>query len=177
MTFEYSIKEHDYLDFQLYAASQSERIQKKKRNGHLFISIGSLAFALLFYWKGKLAMSIYMGLVAVAAGIFFPKYFNWRYKKHYASFIKAEYAKRFGLLGTIEVSEEGVHAQDKTGEVKVKRSEIIQAVETERHFFVEISTGISLIIPKRDIENPDDLKEKFRALEIIVKDQRDWSWD
>ena len=33
MTIEYKIEEQDFLDFQLFTASKSDRINKKKRNG------------------------------------------------------------------------------------------------------------------------------------------------
>ena len=96
MTIEYQLNEQDFLDFQLFTASQSDRINKKKKNGWILLTIGSIVVSIYFYINQDIALTIYFGLVALACGLFYPRYFRWRYKRHYKTYIKENYSKRFG---------------------------------------------------------------------------------
>ena len=176
MIVEFRIEETDFLDFQLFTASKSERINRKKRNGWAAITLGSLVIAAYFYLNQDNALAMYFGLVAVASAIFYPKYFIWRYKSHYTTYIRENYSKRFGQLERMEISTDFIVFSDKTGEGKVKLSEIETVNETARHFFIAISTGGSIIIPKSQLDNPAALKATFTGLGLNVKDETNWRW-
>lgn len=176
MTIEYKIHEQDFLDFQLFTASKSDRINKKKRNGWIFLTVGSIAVAFYFYLNQNNLMSIYFGLVAVATGIFYPKYFKWRYNKHFKTYIKENYSKRFGKIETLKINNDHIFSKDKTGEGKINLSEVEKIDETDNHFFLKISTGLSLIIPKRELENIDEFKSKFKNLGFIINNETNWRW-
>lgn len=177
MILEFKIKEQDFLDFQLFTASQSESVNKKKIRGWLLLTLGALVFALYFHLIENLAMTIYCGFVAIVSGLFYPKYFKWRYKKHYETYIKEHYSKRFNQAETIEINSEYIFTKDKIGEGKINLSEIEHIAETASHFFVKISTGHSLIIPKTELKNVNELREKFKAIGLTVKDETNWSWN
>ena len=114
MKLDYKIDEQDFLDFQLFTASKSDRINKKKRNGWILLTAGSIVIALYFYLNGNSTMTIYFGLVALACGLFYPKYFKWRYKNHYKTYIKENYSKRFGQIESLEISSDYIFSKDKT---------------------------------------------------------------
>ena len=122
-------------------------------------------------------MAIYFGIVVIVTGLFYPKYFRWRYKKHYHTYIIENYSKRFGELATLEFNPDSIFSRDKTGEGKLNLSEIEKVDETKSHFFLKVSTGMSLIIPKNKIDNPHKLGMKFRELRLTVNDENNWSWD
>jgi hypothetical protein len=176
MTIEYKINEQDFLDFQMFTASQSKRINQKKKNGWILLIIGSIVFAIYFFLKQDIVVSIYLVLVALACGLFYPKYFIWRYKKHYKVFIKENYSKRFGETEFLEIREDSIFSKDKTGEGKINISEIEKVDETNKHFFLKISTGLSLIIPKDELKNLDEVRTKFQALGLIVNNMTNWKW-
>ena len=176
MTLEYKINEQDFLDFQLFTASKSDRINKKKRNGWILLTIGSIVIALYFYLSENTAMTIYFGLVAIVCGLFYPKYFKWRYKKHYKTYIKENYSKRFGQVESLEINSDYIFSKDKTGEGKINLSEIERVDETDNHFFLKISTGMSLLIPKSELGNVDKLRKKFKEIGLIINDETKWTW-
>jgi hypothetical protein len=176
MTLEYKIDEQDFLDFQLFTASKSDRINKKKRNGWILLTIGSIVVALYFYLNENVAMTIYFGLVAIACGLFYPKYFKWKYKKHYKTYIKENYSKRYGQIEALEINNDYIFSKDKTGEGKINISEIERVDETDNHFFLKISTGLSLIIPKKELENVDELRENFKEIRLTVNNETNWTW-
>ena len=171
MKLDYKIDEQDFLDFQLFTASKSHRINKKKRNGWIFLTAGSIVIALYFYLNGNSTMTIYFGLVALACGIFYPKYFKWRYKNHYKTYIKENYSKRFGQIESLEISSNYIFSKDKTGEGKINLSEIERVDETDNHFFLKISTGLSLLIPKNELVSINELREKFKEIGLSINDE------
>ena len=176
MKLEFKIDEQDFLDFQVFTASKSKRINKKKRKGWILLTVASIVVAFYFYLNQNNTMTIYFGLVAVASVIFYPKYFKWRYIKHYKTYIKENYSKRFGEVETIEISNDSIFSKYKSGEAKINLSEIEKIDETDKHFFLKVSTGYSLLIPKRELKNADGLREKFKDIGLTVNDERNWTW-
>jgi hypothetical protein len=79
MELEYQIIEQNFLEFQLFVASQSERINKKRRNGYIYLTVGTSIFAIYFYLDDNINLTNYLGLLAVAFGLFYRKYFKWKY--------------------------------------------------------------------------------------------------
>ena len=176
MKLDYKIDEQDFLDFQLFTASKSDRINKKKRNGWILLTAGSIVIALYFYLNGNSTMTIYFGLVALACGLFYPKYFKWRYKNHYKTYIKENYSKRFGQIESLEISSDYIFSKDKTGEGKINLSEIERVDETDNHFFLKISTGLSLLIPKNELVSINELREKFKEIGLSINDETKRTW-
>lgn len=176
MTLEYEINERDFLDFQLFTASKSDRISKKKRNGWIILTLGTIAASLYFYWDENIALSVYCVFVAITSGLFYPKYFNWRYKRHYKTYIQENYSKRFGQVEALEITNDRILSKDKTGEGKINLSEVERIDETKNHFFLKVSTGLSLVIPKKELETANKLRQKFKDIGLTVNDETNWTW-
>ena len=168
MKLKYKIGEQDFLDFQLFTASQSDRIKRKMLYAWIFLIFGFGIVSGYSYFKDNIVLTIYFGLVAIICGLFYPTYFRWRYKKHYKTYIRENYANRFDELEYLEINNETIFSKDKVGESIISISEIEKIDETERHFFVKMSGGVSLIIPKYKIENPNDVHSKFELLGFSV---------
>lgn len=177
MKFEYKIEKDDFVDFQLFTASKSERIHRRKRNTWFFLTLSAVIATVYFYANQNNVMTVYFGVVSVLFGIFYPKYFKWIYKRHYKKHINEYYANRFGQTITLEIADNHIHLKDKTGESKLNLSEIEKVDETNNHFFVKISSGISIIIPKSEIENIDELREKLKSIGLNINDETHWKWD
>ncbi len=176
MKLEYVIEENDFLDFQLFTASKSKRINKKKKNGWLLLTISAIVMGIYFYMNQNMLMTIYFGIVSLTCGLFYPKYFKWRYKKHYKAYINENYSKRFGLIEIIEINDNYILSKDKIGEGKIKLSEIETINETGNHFFLKVSTGMSLIIPKDRINNPNKVRSEFEKLGLKINNELNWKW-
>ena len=164
MELEFKIDEQDFLDFQLFTASQSGRIKRNMWNGWIFLTLGCGIAAGYFYFEDSIALAIFLGLATIVYGLFYPKYFRRTHKKHYKNYIRENYSNRFNKQEYIEINNETIFAKDKVGESTINISEIERIDETEKHFFVKITTGVSLIIPKYKIQNPDDVRAKFESL-------------
>ncbi len=170
MKIKYELTEDDYLAYQIHASSVSERIQAKKRKQHQFLVIGCIIVALFFFFVGKLFMVVLLVFYAFVAGLFFKKYFDWRYKQHYKAYIKEVYKNRFGIIAELEFAADVIRSKDRIGEGKVKLNEIERVDETDSHLFMKISNGESFIIPKQKIENLTALIDHISSLGIGFHD-------
>ena len=176
MTLSYKLEESDFLAFQLYNASQSESINKKRNRGWAILTLSSLLFALYFYYQNITAMVIYFGAASLLFGLFYKKYFLWRYRRHYSNHIKENYKNRVGLDIEIRITDDFILTKDKTGEGKIKISEIKEIVEIQNHIFGIISTGETIIVPKSRIRNYNEVIDKFTSLGLKTSHELDWSW-
>ena len=176
MKLQIKLQEQDFVDFQLFTASQSDRINKKKRNGWLISSLLGLVFTGLFIFENNLALIIYCGVFSVLSLLFYPNYFIWRYKKHYQKFVKENYINRFGVSESLEFTQDSILYSNKTGDGKIILSEIERIDETQKHFFVKVSSGLSIIIPKSELESREEFKSKLNELDLQITDQTNWKW-
>ena len=171
---EYKLEENDFLEFQLFAAEKSELIVKKKRNSWLILSIASLAVTVFYIIEANNSLAIYFGVITVLILLFYPKYINWKYKRHYINHIRENYSARFGEIEQLEFHDDHLFAKDKTGEGTINNSEIVCVDETVNHFFIKVSTGVSLIIPKQELNNQNEIRNEFERLGIMINDYPNW---
>lgn len=176
MAFTYKLESIDFLQYQLFTASKSKRITNKKMYGWLGFTIASFAFAIYCYFNNSTALAIYFGVIAAVWGLFYPKYFSWKYHKHYKSFINENYKNRFGKTTTVSFSKDYIIATDETGEGKIKTSEIVNINETNHHLFITFLSGASLIVPERELANFDELKSNLIKLGFSINNELSWKW-
>jgi len=169
MKITYEINEEDFLEFQVHKASISQRIQRKKRNQHIGLTIGCFIVAIYFYLVENWTMTIFFILYGIICGLFFKRYFDWRYKKHYKAHIKENYKKRFGQIEELEFLPDVIKAKDIIGEGTIRIKEIDRIDETNEHYLLNISTGQTIIIPKNKVENIRELTDHILSLGIEIK--------
>jgi len=173
----YNLEAVDFLHYQLFTASKSNRIRNKKMYGWLLFTLAAGIFAIYCYFNNSTSLAIYFGVIAAVWGLFYPKYFNWKYVKHYTSFINENYKNRFGQSTTVVISKENIIATDNSGEGKIKVSEIVTINETNQHLFITFKSGAFLIIPKREIDNFNELKNSLIKIGCIINNELSWSWN
>ena len=176
MTIKYTLDRQDFVQLQLFNATKSVSIQKKKRRETIYLILGALLAAAYFFIQGNMAMTIWFLLLAVVTIIFYPKYFKRKYRKHYEKYIDEHYAKRFGEKVELTLTNDAIWSKNQIGEGTIQLSEIDRADETQHHFFLHTSAGPSIIIPKRELDTLDQFRAAFAKVNIPVMDDKNWSW-
>ena len=136
MEFTYKLDANDFLQYQLFTASKSKHIAKKKMYGWLLFTVAATIFALYCFFNDSTSLAIYFGAIALVWYLLYPKYFNWKYVKHYTDIVNKNYKNRFGQSTTISFSKGYVIATDQSGEGRIKTSEIVNINETGQHLFI-----------------------------------------
>ena len=173
--FEFSLNEEDFLIYNLFTASKSKNIQDKEKKGRIFTSIFFLAFAVIGVVIGRLNLAVYFLVTSIISTLFYVKYFRWRYKNHYKKHIKENHQNRIGQKVTMWFDENHLISIDKTGEGKLNLTEIEVVNEIESHFFILLTSGQSIIVPKGQIHIVDFIKELENA-SLSIQTFQGWKW-
>ena len=176
MKISYTVVEYDFLMFQYFNASQSKRINKKISNRTiLFMIIFGILSIMFFIIKMTTPGIIYL-VLALLIALFYPKYIIWRHKKHYASYIKEHYNTRFNQTENLEFTGSNLILDNEFGNSSIKLSKLNTVSETRDHFFIKVTNGSAIILPKSELDDEAIVKDKFVELGLTIEDHLDWSW-
>lgn len=180
MTIGYKIDENDFLTHQLYIASKSDRIKKKRQRSRVMVSLIYVAFGLLFFIEDSLSLSIIFFIIGILWFFIYPLFERRHYVKHYKGFIKENYKDRFNRISTLEFNDDFILAKDNGSESKILTTEIDEINEIPSTIFVRLKGGQSIILPKdkiADIANVTSrLKELAEYLKIKYDIDEKWEW-
>lgn len=181
MILNYALDENHYLAHQLYIASKSERIIKKRFKNRIIVPIIYVLFGILLYTIENITLAIVFVLFAVLWYFVYPIWERKRYVNHYKAFIKENFGSKLNHVATVELGCDFIHTVDNGSESKVSTNEVLEFIEISSVFFVKIDGGQCLIIPK---ENSSDveaiklrLKELGNILNVPYSEELNWKWN
>ena len=183
MKIKYKVEEPDFLEFQLFTVSKSGELAKKAKLFWISLAIAIPVFGYFIYSKindvvltNDFVILILIFFVAplITLGVFYPKYLKRQYKKAFQKFVKENYSKVFGDAAELEFNEEGLFSKGQNAEGRMNLSEIEVINETQNNFFVKLKTGLSVIVPKRELENSNKVKLEFKKLGLEIEEYLDW---
>lgn len=180
MTLTYNLDQNDFLQHQLFAASKSDRIRKKRIRSWLILSCSWLLLSLAFYQAHNTFLANFFLAYGIITLIFYPFYQRSYYKNHYAKFIGDTYKNRFGKTSNIMFTETAIETYDITGEAKINLTQIENVTEIVDYFYLKMKSGGHIIIPKYKINNSSEVREKLKALcdklSIDFITDLNWKW-
>ncbi|MBB4804177.1 hypothetical protein HNP37_004263 [Flavobacterium nitrogenifigens] len=181
MTTNYQLDENDFLQYQLYTASKSERIKKKRLKSKIIIPIIYGLIVAFDLYKGNTNSAIVFLAMGILWFFLYPFWDKRHYIKHYKGFIKENYQNRFNKVVVIEFADDFISSNDISGsEMKIATSEIEEINEISSSIFIKFNIGNSLILPKNKIQNNDDiilfLRQLANSLNIKYNIENDWKW-
>jgi hypothetical protein len=180
MTITYKIEEADFLTHQLYIASKSDRITKKRRKSKLIVPLAYVAFGIMSFYVDNFSLGIIFIIIAVLWFFIYPVWQRRHYINHYKGFIKENYKERLNRTGTLEIDNDIIIAKDSGSESRISTEELEKISEISSAIFLRLKTGQSLILPKKQVDNIINLKTRLRELasylniEYEVDDK--WEW-
>src|SRR5687768_16831339 len=96
MTLTYQLDQNDFLQHQLFLASKTGRIKKKRTKSWLTVSGCMFLLSFIFYQSDNSFLSYYFLAFGIVTVFLYPLYQRQQYKNHYAKFIADTYKNRFG---------------------------------------------------------------------------------
>jgi hypothetical protein len=180
MTLTYSLDQNDFLQYQLFTASKSDRIKKKRTKTWLILSGSWLLFSFVFYQRHDTLLFYLFLAYGLITLLFYPYYQRRQYKNHYAKFIADTYKNRFGKTSNITFTETALETNDITGESKINLAQLENLTETANYFYLKMKTGGHIIIPRYKLNNVSEVQEKLKALctklSIDFITDLNWKW-
>ena len=180
MKVNYILDENDYLQFQLYTASKSDRIKKQRKKSWIIMTLAFLSLSCLFYTTEIKFLMYYFAVFSILSLILYPIYSKKRYYNYYKKYNLDTYKNRFDNPCIITFDELNIISSDSTAETSIKLSAIEEIAETSQYIYLKIKTGGSLIIPKFKIENfnlvQTYLENLAEKLKINFDKELNWRW-
>lgn len=176
MTINYSLSQDDFLQYHLYTSSHSELARKKRQRSRLLLSIGYTAVGSFFLFKEDKNMGltfILMGLLWFAVQ---PIYVRYRYKKHVKAHLKESLKGAVDRPISLTISDKQISTQDGENEAQFAISELSRFVELPQHFFIEVVSSGSIIIPKSAISNQQQFIQELKKVGLDYADHTAWKW-
>ena len=180
MIIEYSSDENDFLTHQLFVASKSDRIRKKRRNSRIIGPLIYLALGLFYIFENLIILAVILFLLAVLWYFIYPLWERRYYIRHYRDFIRENYKERIGKTGTLEIKDEFLLGKSGGSESRVLTSELEEIDEIPTLILIRLKGGQSFLLPKDKIPNIDGVKARLKELASFVKinyntDDK-WEW-
>lgn len=180
MTINYYLDKDDFLNYQLYTASQSERVKKKRLRGRMVLPVIYLLFALLGFSTHRHGMMIGALIVAILWYFLYPLWDRKRYIRHYEQFIEAHRKEREGKKATLTFSDDFIYAVEGEMESKIPATEIEEITEINPNIFIKLKSGQSLILSKNKISEVAALTLFLKAFAeqrgINYFLEENWTW-
>jgi hypothetical protein len=125
MTINYKIDRNDLLLHQLFLASKSERIKKKRQRNKWGVLVVYFFFGSLFLFDHSFTLGIIFFIIGLLWFFMYPIRERKRYIKHYEDFIEENYKERFDRMVSLEFSNDFIIAKDSGSESKILTTEIV----------------------------------------------------
>jgi hypothetical protein len=179
--FEYSIEKNDFLTFQLYTASKSERLIKKRKNSKNHVPIIYLVCSILFLLVAKYILASVFFVIGILWFFIYPIWEKTYYYNHYKSFEEDRDKTRRDGTCKIEINEGFIFSKSDDNESKFSTKGIISISELSNLILINFTGGQSIIIPKDKISIPKAsvilfFKELANSLKVPYTDDNNWIW-
>lgn len=148
ITLQYALQEEDHLQLQLYLASTSERIRKKRKRHRWSVPLVYLVLALVLWRFTTFYAAVVFVLVAVLWLLFYPKWETRRYRKHYLDFIRENYRKTIGKTITLTLEDDVIGSSNESGSSTLNTSGIMGTDEVGNCYYLRLDKGMVIAIPK-----------------------------
>lgn len=180
MTISYSLNEQDFLTFQLFTASSSKQVKKTRMRTRYLGLVLYLLIALICVLQKNYALSIIFVILGGLWPLLYPIYQRRRYKRFYLNFIRENYKNRFGKNVTLEINNDFLLGKDGANETKTMATELEEVNELNSLILIKLKSGQTLILPKDQIAELDQLRTRLQELASSLKIQYNidekWEW-
>jgi len=171
--------EDDLLNCQLFTASKSKNIKRNRRKTWLILLGCSLVCAIVFYINDNTFFFYYCVIVCIAVLLFYPLYQKHLYRRHFKKFVKERFESIKDVEYRIELNEDNIISDSRIGKVIINSSEINEVTETRDYFFIKISSGDTLTLPKRCFAGKSLSQAISRISQkhkLSVNNELNWEW-
>lgn len=180
MTINFKIDEKDFLRHQLFIASKSNRIKKKRLRNKILVPLIYFVFGVMCFIEKNYFVMFLFFIFGLLWFLIYPIWEKRHYIKHYECFIKENFKERFDKNLILEFSDDFIVAKDDGSESRVSTKEIEDIVEIPSTIFVRLKGGQSFILPENKIVNIDDVKVRLKELAVYLdikyNFEENWEW-
>lgn len=166
----------DYLEYQLYSSSKSKNQNRNRFISRIIVPIVYLFFCVYYFVEQNNDTSLVFLLVAILWYLIYPLYSRWHYKRHFKKHIEENFKNRINKPVELIIDDSSIIITEQTSQSKTNNTDLKNLIELKNHFFIKLSTDVSLIIPKKFIEDQSNFKELLISNGAEYVNETNWSW-
>ena len=178
--FTYSLNEDDYLNYQLFAASQSKNIRRKRIRNRFLPAIFFVVLGLFPRFDFTTNFTQIYILTGVLWVFFYPVWEKRLYYNHYKKHIRENYKNNFDKNVALIITENEILIKDNNTESKINLQELEEINELPKAIYLKLKSSHSLILPKNkidiNVESKNFLKELSDRYSVNYNEFPDWKW-
>ena len=172
----FTLTEKDHITFQLFEASTNPIKIKSRRKSFFNLFVLSLLVICMGYYKNETFLMYYGIFCTLIVLCFGNLYLKWRSKRHYIKHVKNYINAEHQEIVQVEISNDQIRVLDKVSDSNIKISEITLVNEIKEYYFMKLSTGPNLIIPKTISPLNDEVNTMIKKHNIAHVIELDWKW-
>lgn len=188
MVLKYSIGADDFLNFQLYTASQSPIVKRRRLKSKLAFAILYIAFGLFFVVDSKWIYASTFFVLAILWFFLYPLREKRMYERNYKNFILENYRNRFDKEATMEITNEYIQTKDGVNKGKAFMNEVSEIIEMPTAIYIRLNSAQTFLLPYERIEFVENsgvknsqemilkLKEIAQLNHVKYTDKTNWVW-
>lgn len=179
MMYRITLEKADFVRYQLFTASTSNRIKTKRIRTWAIVVISFLVLGIVLMQGEDPFLSYYFIGLSVVSLIGYPFYQRWQYRRHYERYIDENYDQRIGVESQLGFADGHIISIGNNQEGKIKLTEIEEINEIAENIFIKLRTGESFIVPT-NMAGFGALKQELREvsadLDVRWNYLPDWRW-
>lgn len=181
MELNYSLTENDYLQQQLYLASKSEYVKKRRKTVKIGILVLLLIIGGTIFLTTKDVTDLYIfGVLILIFGCFSSVYVKWADRVNFKKYVDSTFLKKCGIIINVKFEEDSIIISTFISDVKFNFFGFENISETKDYFFITLKTDENIMIPKPHIADVESLRNKLKTitenLNINFISELDWKW-
>jgi hypothetical protein len=176
----FTVSAEDFLNHQLFIASRSERIRKKRAKLKYTVPVLYLLFGVVLLLGSRFVLGGIMVGVSILWYLFYPKWERTSYVKHYKNVIDDYFKDNINSEMSVDLQEDVIHGVSNGTESRLETKGIQEFVEAPTAFYILLSGGQSIILPKQNLQDEAAVKAKLQAIaahvQIPFEIALNWTW-
>jgi hypothetical protein len=173
MQIKYKLTEDDYVHFNMFHVKNSKLAVSKYKRQRFLIPLLALIVAYVFAdavnisIEGTLFFILVIGILWV---IFYPKMYSTFIIRNAMGMVSRGQINNILGQHTMVLSKEGMVDSAPKGKSEAKWANVYNFKEDNDYFYIYISKISAVIIPKRDIKNPQEISTFIKS-KVTIKDE------
>ncbi len=188
MILKYSIGADDFLNFQLFTASESPIVKRRRLKSKLAFAILYIAFGLFFVVDSRWIYASTFFVLAIAWFFFYPLREKRMYERNYKNFILENYRNRFDKEATMEITDEYIQTKDGVNKGKAALNEVSEFIEMPTALYIRLKSAQTFMLPydriefteNSDVKSVDTMILKMKEIasknQLNYLDKTNWKW-
>ncbi len=176
----FELSKNDFLQHLLYSASKIPSVLQKRRRNKIILPIIYLAVSIFGFIQGNFFLVVAMTLMSALWFWAFPKWEKKQYVKQYNQYLDKNLKDEIGKRITLEFNPQEIIQSEENQTFQITYDQIGGWYETKYAVYMGLKDGHTIIIPKKDLYDLEEIKEIVRNNEqgISIPEilDLDWEW-